>query len=718
MLTVKRFFPLDRVHKGAELGNGHTGEIIWGYGNTLNITIGCANLWDHRGGMEWKSHQNFNAIRSLLEAGDINKVKALFAEQPVGDIKRPTLLPAGRLTITLPDGAELLYFEQTPELGSTKIVYDINGTEKALEFHSDMTMQDAFSCSGIDDSMQLALIPSQILCKQNTSIEISHKDEAAERGFPAPIQYTFTNGEAFIQHLAVDPSYAILCRRDKTSFTVGFKRGVASISETDIAGLLPWETVSEESLKWWKEFWQDAPKIKSESPVIEELYYHGLYKYGVMTNPAGVTPGLQGPWIEDDRLPPWSGDYHFNINVQLCNLPGFKAGKFKNLKILFDMVLSWKDKLRHNAKAFLGIDDGYMLPHAVDDRCVCMGGFWSGSIDHACSAWVAMMMADYCEYTGDREFLENEVFDFMCGVMKVYCCMLDEKPDGSLELPVSVSPEYGACDENCWGKNASFQLAAIHRLNRELLKTAELLGKDPDPAWLKIAEKLPEANIFEGEIALWNKLLLERSHRHHSHLAGLCPFDIIDPLSDKWKDIINASLHRWYHEGWGEWAGWSMGWASQIHTRIGNGNMSELLLKLWQECYTNDGGGSQHDADFPGFSVISNRRWIMQSDGIMAVTSAIQDQFMHSQNGILRVFFGVHSRSRNVSFDGMFAPGGFKVSGSMQFRKPLALKVEATRDAFLRIQTKSSEVFERNMKQGEVICLVQESGKLLEYPNK
>ena len=133
-------------------------------------------------------------------------------------------------------------------------------------------------------------------------------------------------------------------------------------------------------MKWWKNYWEDIPKIKTECPDVEEVYYHGLYKYGIITNPEGVTPGLQGPWIEDNMLPPWSGDYHFNINVQLCNLPGFKAGKFKNLKMLFDMVLSWKEKLRRNAKCFLGIEDGYMLPHAVDDRGVCMGGFWTGSI--------------------------------------------------------------------------------------------------------------------------------------------------------------------------------------------------------------------------------------------------------------------------------------------------------------------------------------------------
>ena len=79
------------------------------------------------------------------------------------------------------------------------------------------------------------------------------------------------------------------------------------------------------------------------------------------------------------------------------------------------------------------IDKGYMLPHAVDDRCTCMGGFWTGTIDHACSAWVAKMMFDYCEYTGDKEYLRNEVYDFMTGVLAVYDAMTEYDAEAQME---------------------------------------------------------------------------------------------------------------------------------------------------------------------------------------------------------------------------------------------------------------------------------------------
>ena len=141
MLTVKRDFPLDSIQSGAMLGNGKTGVTIWGAGNQLNITLGCADLWDHRGGMEWTQQQTFENVRAALESGNEARMKELFAPNQTGTISRPSLIPVGRLVITLPKSAVLLRYEQELEYGLTRIVYDVgNGWEKTLLFYPDMTM--------------------------------------------------------------------------------------------------------------------------------------------------------------------------------------------------------------------------------------------------------------------------------------------------------------------------------------------------------------------------------------------------------------------------------------------------------------------------------------------------------------------------------------------------------------------------------------------------
>ena len=130
MTTLTCEYPLTTITSGAMLGNGITGELLWGEKNTLNITLGCGNLWDHRGGMAWSKEQNFPAIRAALEAGDKGEIKRIFAPDRSSGVGRPSLIPVGRLVITLPENAELFRYEQDLETGVVKVIYEQNDEEK------------------------------------------------------------------------------------------------------------------------------------------------------------------------------------------------------------------------------------------------------------------------------------------------------------------------------------------------------------------------------------------------------------------------------------------------------------------------------------------------------------------------------------------------------------------------------------------------------------
>ena len=136
------------------------------------------------------------------------------------------------------------------------------------------------------------------------------------------------------------------------------KRVGASLDNAVAAGIAP---IAQANSEWWGEYWKDVPEVNLPNRDLEELYYLGLFKFAGLTNPVGVAGTLQGPWIEEYRMPPWSSDYHFNINVQMCYWPTYKANRLDHLKPLFDLVWSWRDQLARNAKLFVGIDDGFML---------------------------------------------------------------------------------------------------------------------------------------------------------------------------------------------------------------------------------------------------------------------------------------------------------------------------------------------------------------------
>lgn len=696
---MNRDFPLPRIQTGAVMGNSYLGVLLWGSENLLNISFGCSALWDHRGGMEWTDKINFSDLREYLLQNDQQKIKAMFKAENVDDQGKPLqpcLVPVGRIELRLPENATLTRYELRLADGFLQMFYTLQEQqEKVMYFRLSQETKGNFAFHA----------PDAVSFTVKDSYSMSNGALAA-RGIPAPEIVKTENGHGFVNAMPQkeDAAFGLFCRQDQDLFTVKFARSLdleALKNDLSATASADFNAIEKENKIWWNNYWQSVPQVGIDNPALEELYWYGLYKFGSMTDNSGWPAGLQGPWIEDNDFPPWSGDYHFNINLEMCYWPAFRANRPKNLMPVFKMLENWKEKLRYNAKCFVGVDDGILLPHAVDDHGVCMGNFWTGTIDHACAAWAAQMMYDYCDYFSDMDYLRNTVFDFMKGVMRVFQVMIKRNDDGSLELPVSVSPEYGGSQMNAWGKNASFQLAAIHRLAENLLSAAAILQETPDPFWREVREKLPLASIYtaekdahlesfrcpgDKEIALWEGQRLEESHRHHSHLAGICPFDTLDQNDPEWKKIIDKTRWIWQGKGMGLWAGWSMAWAAMLNTRLNNGESAELTLEIFKRFYTNEGGNSLHDTNFRGFSIMADcrRKEIMQMDAAMGCVTAIQEMFLHSRRNVLYVGT-IPKRWKNAFVKNMPAPGGFRLSGKFHRGTCSELQITATRDNTLRL---------------------------------
>jgi alpha-L-fucosidase 2 len=308
--------------------------------------------------------------------------------------------------------------------------------------------------------------------------------------------------------------------------------------------------------------------------------------------------------------------------------------------------------------------------------------------------------------------------------MRVYEEMLDDK-DGELSLPVSVSPEYGGASMNAWGKNASFQLSLIHFLCRALCEAAEILGADDDTAkWRDIDTRLPEMSLIDGRIALWEGQDLEHSHRHHSHLAGIYPFDTIDYRQKK--QMVDRSIAHWIRKGIGEWSGWCIPWASIIHSRMNNAEAAEMLLEIWRKFFTNEGHGTLHNVNYPGISVMgmggSKDKEIMQIEAGMAAVTAVQEMLLQNVKGVIRIFAGVPKSWKSVSFRGMRAEGAFLIDAIRKAGETRRVKVLSEKGSHLKIENNiaetvlvkrrgreeavSGEIIELDTREGERITLI------------
>ncbi len=709
--VLKFSFPLEKCQNGIPMGNSLLGLLVFGKNNRLNLTVGCEDLWDHQGiKPAWRNGMTYRAIRKAAETADraamrrIYRMDAREADPDFANGQRP---PAVRIVLHLPSGSQLQYGELHLNDAGCRIHYlDGSKQKKQIDIRMDMNDLHHFVLADMD-GIKVEMKPSFRLCSA-----------LRRHGYREPIEEKIPDGTAFVQPLPLvdDPAYGFIFQRKAGCVHIGYERGGTpkeTLRQLKTRSFVSFREVKDNNAAWWNRYWKKVPRVSLGNAPLDNLYWFGAYKFGAMTAPEGVPAGLQGIWLNDDSLPPFRSNYHLNVNVQMCYAPALKLNHPEHLRRLFDFILSWRNIFRENARKFLGISDGYMTGHMLNDRGEqgYTSYYWPGMIDPGCGAWIALMMFEYCDYTDDRKFLRNQVMDFARGIMRVYEVLLECREDGSFELPFSVSPEYREGEYNDWGKNSSFQLAAIHAVIHELLRSCELLGQSPEPIWKKIGKHLPQAAIVEKdghkEIGVWNNVSLEKSHRHHSHLAGIHPFGTIDPDSPAWREICKYSIERLAICGTGFWGNFSFPWASCLMTRMGYPDASEVYLELWERLFASSSGGSLCDlrncrgvlsCDF----VRKSEGSLMQMDGQMGAVAAICEMFLFARNGILYVGRGIPKSRPLASCSGMQAPGGFLVDAVIRNGEPVTVSIRATRKTILKLQLVGERMIVRNMVPGEV----------------
>ena len=672
-------------HEGIPFADGTTGVLVWGGDDAINLTVGRADLWDHRGGYPWTAAQSYTNIVAALKSNDEQRLLSLFKKDtPAGEPRNPYMLPLGRVVVRM-QGWKLVSGALDPKTGLGELL--VSNGEKTLPVKMAMSMKsrvfamkfpdevayaaDTMHCMDFPEARKaLARVGIEPAVKTRANIATDSKGEifALPKGKSAEDGLTSV-GETggFDWDLPADQSVALRWMSVGPELRVSTSR-----SDNPEYPRAEYSRVRGESLDYWTEWWSKSARIDVPDETVQRVFDYGMYRFGAMTDPDGVPAGLQGPWLEDDRLVPWNGDYHFNINVQECYSPAYRGGHFENLMPLFRMVLSWRPRLRDNARRFCGIDDGYVLPHSVDDRGVCIGGFWTGTIDHASTAWVAAMMMKYVRYSGDVKFLREDAYDFMKGAMRVYREMMEETADGKLAIPIGPSPEWGGSGfREAVGRNPSFQLAAAHRLARDLIDAAQLLGEEPDRTWLDVESRLPLYTKAGRGIGLFENREFNGSHRHHSHMAGYYPFDVLPVEGDVYGQLAWDTYSNWTFRGTGCWTGWCVPWASILWTHVGSSAAAVGRLHDWARYFCNPGHASLHDAYDPGFTVFLPKRafgdgkhgTVMQMDGQCAAATAAMELLVHEVGGKTEFFRGCSESWREVSFENIALSDGRRASG-------------------------------------------------------
>ncbi len=693
-------FPLPRCTAGILIGNSVQGLMVWGDGKVC-VTVARNGFWDHRGGRSFDKRHTFGAIRRLLEADDDAGMKALFAaEDQPGRPARPIQIGGGTLELTFPRG--FVPTKGILHLATGALLICLRAPDgRTAEITLRQSMTSEVCWLELDELAHGPVTVKLLPTWENTQAELS------TRGIKPPTTWAECKSGGFCQTLPEDLPLAAVWVGGRTTVTLATALGPdeagAIAAARDLASHIDLARAREATEAWWSNYWADVPTVRLPDAVLQRAWYYGLFMQAGLTTPGGIAATLQGPWMEDYKVPPWSNDYHLNINLQLIYWPALATNRLSHFAPLWELVKTWLPKLRENAKQLFGVPDALMVPHAVDDRCQFIGSYWAGTLDHACTAWLALMGWLHYRYSLDRKVLEEVAWPLLEGAFNGFWAMMEEVDDGKggkrLSLPVSVSPEYAQAGRRQWGRDSSFQLAAAHSVAKILPEAAKALGKSVDPRWERLSRELPQYCVQKAtahynpklkvdKIMLWEGQDLEESHRHHSHLGGIYPFCTIDPTEEHHREMLDRTLGWWASRGAGQWTGWCTVWAAMICLRCNNADAAVAWLQYWNQVYTNIGFNSVHNSDCPGFG-FSNTAWefpqgprtvrgeIFQADGAMGFLTAITELCLQSRKGRIVVVPAWPEKWSDLDFDGIRTEGAFLLGGSVRERRVQEVRVKS-----------------------------------------
>jgi alpha-L-fucosidase 2 len=688
------------------LGNGLLGALVWGDGRPLRISLDRTDLWDLRPVPEFHGKDySYRTMRQWVKEGRIADLHRLY-DDPYGN-PGPTKIPAGRIELTLNDDA--VFENASLDLSRAVAAVEFKNNGRAEVF---VHASESFGMIRISSaqSVNVKLLAPPFAGKITDDAgpgKISAGDLANLR-YEAPLETSGDNWTGYLQQGWGGLKFAVaVCWHKSESSWIG----AWSIASTGGSRTAP-TNESEDPLKtardnckkalqsgfsnaisthrqWWDSYW-DKSSVRIPNKIIERQWYLEMYKFGSAARQDTPPISLQGPWTADNmKIPPWKGDYHHDLNTELCYWPAYSGNQLDGALGFVNWLWKTRDNARAWTRRFFDLP-GLNVPMTADLNQEQIGGWHQYTHSATTAAWLAHHFYLHWRYSMDRDFLMNRAYPWLRETSVFLEAVTEKGPDGKRTLPLSSSPEINDNRLDAWFPTiTNYDLALIRWVFEKTTELANETGNYKEARrWQKVLFEMPDLAIDPNskKILVAKNYPLAASHRHFSHLMAIHPLGLIN--WENWPDdqeIIKASMADLEKNGTSLWCGYSFSWLANLAARARDGEKAAKALEIFSTAFClRNSFHCNGDQSGKGYSNFRYRPFTLE--GNFAAAAGLQEMLLQSYSDTIRLFPTVPADWKDISFKTLRAEGAFLVSAERRDGQTQTVTIISEKGSVCRLE--------------------------------